>query len=235
MSRDAAVILGAIATLMITHFGIHAFGAVAGGAHARPATRSRGRWPAGWRAWPGRGAACCPRSAGGSTCVVLLAFLNYLLYSKHSHIIGRPAQHLLPQPRPARGAAQAEPRGGRHGPDRHRLRVQGLHLEVAARHLRLHRVRALHQLLPGLQHRQAAVAHARGARRARRPQGEACPTAGPLDDLLERMQHGDEARPSSGEPHPAGRRPHHRGGAVGLHHLRRLPGGLPGVHRSARA
>jgi Fe-S oxidoreductase len=57
MSRDAAAILGAIAALMLSYFGMR-FGA---GALAQ----------ASW--WV--------------HVVVLLAFLNYLLYSKHSHII----------------------------------------------------------------------------------------------------------------------------------------------------
>jgi Fe-S oxidoreductase len=58
MSRDAAAILGAIAVLMVSYFGMRLF---AGGALGE----------ASW--WV--------------HVVVLLAFLNYLLYSKHSHII----------------------------------------------------------------------------------------------------------------------------------------------------
>jgi hypothetical protein len=45
MSRDAGLILGGIATLMITHFGIHAFGAASGGgaAHRSPDLDGPGR------------------------------------------------------------------------------------------------------------------------------------------------------------------------------------------------
>jgi Fe-S oxidoreductase len=57
MTRDAAAILGAIATLMISYFGMR-FG---------DGTLAQASW------WV--------------HVVVLLAFLNYLLYSKHSHII----------------------------------------------------------------------------------------------------------------------------------------------------
>jgi Fe-S oxidoreductase len=57
MSRDAAAILGAIALLMITYFGMrHAGGVVA-------------------------------EVCWWAHVVILLGFLNYLLYSKHSHII----------------------------------------------------------------------------------------------------------------------------------------------------
>jgi Fe-S oxidoreductase len=85
MSRDAAAILGAIAVLMISHLGMHAFGAQAG--------TDREGFPvssalAGWL--PQLGAAAHPLSEGfwWLHVVVVLAFLNYLLYSKHSHIIG---------------------------------------------------------------------------------------------------------------------------------------------------
>src|SRR5262249_19245030 len=57
MSRDAAAILGAIAMLMISYFGMR-FG---------DAAVARVSW------WV--------------HVVILLVFLNYLLYSKHSHII----------------------------------------------------------------------------------------------------------------------------------------------------
>jgi Fe-S oxidoreductase len=57
MSRDAAAILGAIAFLMISYFGMH----------AEDAALAEVSW------W--------------AHVVTLLAFLNYLLYSKHSHIL----------------------------------------------------------------------------------------------------------------------------------------------------
>ena len=58
------------------------------------------------------------------------------------------------------------------------------------------------------------------------------PDRGPLDALHRSLP----ARRRRGERRgqAAHRRPHHRGRAVGLHHLRRLPGGLPGLHRPPR-
>ena len=57
MSRDAAAILSAIALLMVTYFGMHT---------DNPVLAEVSWW---------------------AHVVILLAFLNYLLYSKHSHII----------------------------------------------------------------------------------------------------------------------------------------------------
>jgi Fe-S oxidoreductase len=84
MSRDAAAILSAIATLMLSYFGMHAF-AIQTGASTEgfPISAAVADWlPAG---------AAAPLLSDASFwvhVVVLLAFLNYLLYSKHSHIIG---------------------------------------------------------------------------------------------------------------------------------------------------
>ncbi|HEX3696925.1 MAG TPA: (Fe-S)-binding protein [Polyangia bacterium] len=85
MSRDAAAILGAIALLMITHYGIHGLRAAAGAGQAGfPLSNAIGDALAGLSA---------PTAmAWSEVCwwlhvVVVLAFLNYLLYSKHSHII----------------------------------------------------------------------------------------------------------------------------------------------------
>ena len=85
MSRDAAAILSAIAMLMLTHFAMHAFRALAGAAE------------------PGffisDGLASVFGSVSPDTALVLseinwwvhalilLVFLNYLAYSKHSHIL----------------------------------------------------------------------------------------------------------------------------------------------------
>src|SRR6185436_17410026 len=73
MSRDAAAILGAIATLMVSYFGMHAFGIQTG---------ALSDWfPA------GAAAPVLAEVAYWVHVVTLLAFLNYLLYSKHSHIV----------------------------------------------------------------------------------------------------------------------------------------------------
>jgi len=93
MSRDAAAILSAIALLMISHFGLHGFAGLSGAtghgeAEAFPVSAAL--------------AGALANAVGGisgSTAhitaevnwwvhmVLVLAFLNYLLYSKHSHII----------------------------------------------------------------------------------------------------------------------------------------------------
>jgi len=86
MSRDAAAILGAIATLMLTHLGVHALRGVAAGAPEPGFPMS---------ALLGQGLAGVSPGAATAGAEVLwwvhvftvLAFLNYLLYSKHSHII----------------------------------------------------------------------------------------------------------------------------------------------------
>lgn len=86
MSRDAAAILGAIATLMLTHLGLHALrGVAAGGPEPGfPMSALLGQALGG----------VSPDAAMVGAEVLwwihvftVLAFLNYLLYSKHSHII----------------------------------------------------------------------------------------------------------------------------------------------------
>ncbi len=86
MSRDASAILGAIATLMATHLGLHAFRGLSAGMPEPgfPVSGAVATWFAG----------VSPEVAGPLAeglwwihVVVVLAFLNYLLYSKHSHIL----------------------------------------------------------------------------------------------------------------------------------------------------
>ncbi len=86
MSRDAAAILSAIGLLMVTHFGIHALRGVA-----------EGRPEAGYPVSAALGDALhfLPRAAAAflseaswwAHVLIVLGFLNYLLYSKHSHIL----------------------------------------------------------------------------------------------------------------------------------------------------
>jgi Fe-S oxidoreductase len=86
MSRDAAAILSAIGLLMVTHFGIHALRGVA-----------EGRPEAGYPVSAALGDALhfLPRDVAFVLSeaswwvhvVIVLGFLNYLLYSKHSHIL----------------------------------------------------------------------------------------------------------------------------------------------------
>jgi Fe-S oxidoreductase len=86
MSRDAALILGGIGTLMVTHFGTHAFAAAAGGVQSpdRPISSALAGWLTGMN--PTLAAALSDANWWIHVSVVLL-FLNYLLYSKHSHIL----------------------------------------------------------------------------------------------------------------------------------------------------
>ena len=86
MSRDAAAILGAIATLMVTHLGLHALRGVAAGEPEAgfPISGALGAALAGV---PPQAAGVLSEALWWVHVVVVLAFLNYLLYSKHSHIL----------------------------------------------------------------------------------------------------------------------------------------------------
>ena len=133
---------------------------------APASARSPAPWP--WRSPRSapRRSTSSPRSAGGRTSSSC-SRSSTTCPTRSTSTSSAAAEHLLPQPRPARDHAQAEPRGRRHR-GHGVVRSRAVHLEVAARRVRLHRVRALLQLLPGLQHRQAAVADAPHPRRARR-------------------------------------------------------------------
>ena len=86
MSRDAAAILGAIGLLMVTHFGIHTFRGVAEG-------RPEAGYPVSARLFdvfhhmPRELAAFLSEASWWLHVLIVLAFGNYLLYSKHSHIL----------------------------------------------------------------------------------------------------------------------------------------------------
>ena len=115
-------------------------------------------------------------------------------------------------------------------------------MEVAARHLRVHRVRALHELLPRVQHRQEPVADAahprhplRDARSRHATIASPSRTCSRIDTLPARRDARagrTQARrgEASQQPLIGGRTT--EGRAVGVHDLRRLPGGLPGLHRA---
>jgi Fe-S oxidoreductase len=86
MTRDAAAILGAIGMLMVTHFGIHGF---RGAAEGRP---EAGYPVSAWLAdlFHGMPVGLATFLSEGSWwfhVLIVLAFGNYLLYSKHSHIL----------------------------------------------------------------------------------------------------------------------------------------------------
>jgi len=86
MSRDAGTILGAIAVLMITHFGIHGLRGVAEGSpeDGFPVSAVLARAAAGLEPTT---AHVLAEGLWWIHVAVVLAFLNYLLYSKHSHIL----------------------------------------------------------------------------------------------------------------------------------------------------
>lgn len=86
MSRDAAAVLGSIATLMASHFGTHAFRVVATAEPELdfPVSRALGELLGGV---PAGAAAVFSETCWWLHVTVLLGFLNYLLYSKHSHVL----------------------------------------------------------------------------------------------------------------------------------------------------
>jgi Fe-S oxidoreductase len=87
MSLDAALILGAIAGLMITHYGYHGFRMVAVGSTEPFAPVSS--VVAGWfTATSPEVAKRISETMWWTHIVLILAFLNYIPYSKHIHIIG---------------------------------------------------------------------------------------------------------------------------------------------------
>jgi Fe-S oxidoreductase len=86
MSRDAAAILGAIALLMVTHFGIHAFRGVAAGRPEAGYPLSAALFDA-LRGTPPDVASFLSEASWWAHVLIVLGFLNYLLYSKHSHIL----------------------------------------------------------------------------------------------------------------------------------------------------
>ena len=93
---------------------------------------------------------CC----GGAHIALVAAFLLLpAVQQAPAHRDGLP-EHLLPQARAARRAAQARPRG--RGRDVRAQDAPGPRLEGPARRVHLHRVRPLPGGLPGLQHREAA-------------------------------------------------------------------------------
>ncbi len=95
MNLDAALILGAIASLMITHFlyhGYEAAGLMSAGKelHGWPISSAVGRWlhDASWTASDVSAAHFASQTAYWLHMGILLIFMNYLPYSKHIHLLG---------------------------------------------------------------------------------------------------------------------------------------------------
>ncbi len=92
MNLDAGLILGAIASLMITHFLYHGFHAAAmmtegtsGGVLGAPISNLVGSWLA---PMPTELAHIASQASYWVHILILLTFLNYLPYSKHIHLLG---------------------------------------------------------------------------------------------------------------------------------------------------
>ena len=197
----------------------------------------------------------------------MLAFLIIIVYSKHLHIflapinVSRQAAAEGARPAAAGPARRASRSTSRTRPEDDQLRARegrGLHLEGHARLRHLHRVRPLPVAVPGVEHRQAAVAQAGDhgparppvrqgalpASAARRPRRRATiDFAGPTGGTAPRSA-GVRLRPGARVRAGAGRAPAGRDGrggrrdrpgrAVVVHHLRGLRRAVPGRHRARR-
>ena len=89
MNLDAALILGAIASLMLTHFLYHAFTIALGGpAHVETAAPISNLIAKALTGTPAQDAYFIAQAALWLHVIILLAFLNYLPFSKHIHLLG---------------------------------------------------------------------------------------------------------------------------------------------------
>ena len=155
--------------------------------------------------------------------------------------------------RPGRAAADDERgqaarlRGGRPGEGPVRRRPgRAVHLEGPAGLLHLHGVRPLPVAVPGLEHRQAALAEAAGPVAARPRVREGALSARRRRQGSDRRGEGHRGparahgRAGAGRGQPAADRHRGRAGrhrprrALVLHHLRRLRRAVPGGHRARR-
>ena len=92
--------------------------------------------------------------------LLILSFLVYLPHSKHLHIATAAVNVFFGRTRARRAARAAALRRSRGGDALRRRHGRGPHLEADARHVLLHRVRALPGRVPRLDHRQGALAEA---------------------------------------------------------------------------
>jgi Fe-S oxidoreductase/nitrate reductase gamma subunit len=85
-SRDAFVILGLVAGLMIAYFGINAC-EIAAGTQRAASYMFVANWVAGWLPSGAAGLNTATSVLWWIHAVILLSFLNYLPYSKHMHVL----------------------------------------------------------------------------------------------------------------------------------------------------
>ena len=176
---------------------------------------------------------------------VILGFGVFVTYSKHLHIITAPLNVLFSRRPNALRALEpmrcngtgAGLRGGRPGHRRVRAgQDRGLLLEGPAGHGHLHRVRAVPVAVPGLGHRQAAVAQAWSSSTCATTPWPRPPTCWPAATRpgrqLPEAVKAEAARPLVGDE--AGARRDRPRRALVLHQLRGLRGGVPGGHRAHR-
>ena len=164
------------------------------------------------------------------------------LLQAHAHLHRAAEHHLRAQarrPRPAAADAvrRQDPglRGGRPR-GRHLRPVQdrGLHLEGLPRLRHLHRVRALPVAVPGLEHRQAALAEDGHPRAARPRVRQGAVAAGDRGGARAPAAVGQGRGRAPAGRHRGGERGHRPRRAVVLHQLRRLRRAVPGRHRAHR-
>ena len=184
---------------------------------------------------------------------VMLVFLVIVLHSKHLHIFVAPLNVLFGRQPAALGAVKPLMVDGKPftlddvddldedaklgiGIDR------GLHLEGHARLRDLHRVRSLPVAVPGLEHREAALAqdadHEACATTRSRRRRTSWPAEDERDALPAAARQGGRAparrRDRGRRLAPDRRRGHRPRRAVVLRHLRRLRQPVPGRHRARR-
>ena len=124
---------------------------------------------------------------------------------------------------PAGQAGHDGPREHRRGEPLRRRHGDRLHLEADARHVHLHRVRALPRVLPDHPHPQAAAAGALP--------DDACATSSTASRSQLLGDPGSKRRHVPGRAGPGSDRP---GGGVGLHHLPLVRARLPARHQLRR-
>ncbi len=225
LTTDAWIILFLIAFLMVTDLVAEAARTALDPSPARSGCRpsaSLARLAGGSRR--GRASGRSTSGAGGGTSLDILIFGNYLPYSKHFHIITSIPNIFFMNLEPMGQLRDGRPRELRA---LRRLAGRGPDLEVDARRLHLHRVRALPRRVPDRPDGKAARPEDLHRRRARRGvRGHA------FDPRREADGRGNGAAP------PAAPGPHRgldlRGHDLGLHDVRRLHDGVPGLHHPGR-